>query len=91
MGWNIKGWLCGYRAEREDGEMVFIYSRPAWGTGMCGARRFYELRWRGELVGRISSENSFRPRLLAEWLAGAGHVLNENDLLEIAAAIPRQP
>ena len=91
MGWDIKDWLCGYRAEREDGEMVFIYLRPQWGTGMSGISRFYELRCRGELIGRISSENSFKPVLRAEWLAVAGHPLNENDLLEIACALPRQP
>ncbi|MDA8132270.1 MAG: hypothetical protein M0011_12265 [Elusimicrobia bacterium] len=91
MGWSIKDWLCGYRAEREDGEMVFIYSRPAWGTGMSGIRRFYELRSRGELIGRISSESSLRPLVRAEWLAGPGHALNENDLLEIACALPPRP
>jgi len=41
---------------------VFIYRRPDWGTGMSGLRRFYELRNRGLLVGRISSENSWKPQ-----------------------------
>lgn len=88
MGWNIKGWMCGgYRAEREDGEIVFIYKRPNWGTGLCGIKNFYELRSRGLLIGRISSETSWRPLLKAEWLAETDRPLNENDLLEIAAAL----
>jgi hypothetical protein len=80
--------MCGgYRAEREDGEMVFIYRRPSWGTGLCGVRTYFELRSRGALVGRITAENSWRPQVLAQWLAESGRYLNETDLLEIAAAI----
>ena len=88
MSWNIKGWMCGgYRAEREDGEMVFIYRRPSWGTGLCGTRVFFELRSRGALIGRISADRSWRPQVLAQWLAGADRKLNETDLLEITAAL----
>ncbi len=88
MSWDIKNWMCGgYRAEREDGEIVFVYKRPNWGTGLCGLKNFYELRNRGALVGRISSETSWRPLVRAEWLAETGRPLNENDLLEIAAAL----
>jgi len=88
MGWDIKSWMCGgYRAVREDGEMVFIYRRPDWGTGLCGLRRYYELRSRGLLIGRITSENSWRPQVRAEWLAEENRGLSEVDLLEISAAI----
>lgn len=88
MSWEIKDWMCGgYRAERADGEMVFIYRRPPWGTGLCGTRVFFELRSRGSLIGRISAENSWRPRIRAQWLAEAGRPLNETDLLEITSAL----
>ena len=88
MSWELKDWMCGgYQATREDGEIVFIYRRPDWGTGMCGLRRFYELRSRGLLVGRITSENSWRPQIKAEWLAEADRPLNETDLIEITAAL----
>jgi len=88
MAWEIKGWMSGgYMAAREDGELVFIYRRPDWGTGMSGLRAFFELRNRGELIGRITSENSWRPRIKAEWLAETDRALNEEDLLEITAAL----
>ena len=88
MTWQLKGWISGgYCATREDGEIVFIYRRPDWGTGMSGLRRFYELRSHGLLVGRISSENSWRPQVKAEWLAETDRPLNETDLIEIAAAL----
>ncbi len=88
MGWSLKGWICGgFVAFREDGETVFIYRRPDWGTGLCGLKAFFELRSRGLLVGRISSEDGRRPELRAEWLAEADRALNETDLLEIAAAL----
>ena len=88
MSWQLKGWISGgYCATREDGEIVFIYRRPDWGTGMSGLRRFYELRSHGLLVGRISSENSWRPQIKAEWLAETDRPLNETDLIEIAAAL----
>jgi hypothetical protein len=88
MGWDIKGWICGgYVAAREDGEMVFIYRRPDWGTGMSGLRAFYELRSRGAIVGRITAEDSPRPRVRAEWLAEPDRPLNEADLLEITALL----
>lgn len=88
MNWQLKGWMSGgYCATREDGEIVFIYRRPDWGTGMSGLRRFYELRSHGLLVGRISSENSWKPQIKAEWLAETGRTLNETDLIEIAAAL----
>lgn len=86
--WKIYGWMCGgFRAEREDGEMVFIYRRPSWGTGAAGLKNFFELRSRGLLVGRISEETSWRPRVRAEWLAEADRPLSEADLLEITAAL----
>jgi len=88
MTWQLKGWMSGgYCATREDGEIVFIYKRPDWGTGMSGLRRFYELRSHGLLVGRISSENSWKPQVKAEWLAETDRPLNETDLIEIAAAL----
>lgn len=88
MSWNIKDWMCGgYRAEREDGEMVFIYRRPSWGTGLCGARVFFELRCRGCLIGRISADGAWRPQVLAQWLADAHRPVNESDLIEITAAL----
>ena len=88
MTWQLKGWMSGgYCATREDGEIVFIYRRPDWGTGMSGLRRFYELRSHGLLVGRISSENSWKPQVKAEWLAETDRPLNETDLIEIAAAL----
>ena len=88
MTWQLKGWISGgYCATREDGEIVFIYKRPDWGTGMSGLRRFYELRSHGLLVGRISSENSWKPQVKAEWLAETDRPLNETDLIEIAAAL----
>lgn len=88
MGWELKEWICGgYRAVREDGELVFIYRRPSWGTGLSGLGVFYELRSRGLLIGRISSETSWRPRIRAEWLAETDRPLNETDLLDITAAI----
>ncbi|OGR81876.1 MAG: hypothetical protein A2X32_06585 [Elusimicrobia bacterium GWC2_64_44] len=88
MSWKISDWMAGgFRAEREDGEMVFIYRRPSWGTGLAGLKTFFELRSRGRLVGRISSEASWRPRVRAEWLAETDRPLNETDLLEIAEAL----
>lgn len=88
MAWEIRGWTCGgCVAAREDGEMVFIYKRPNWGTGMSGVRAFLELRNRGQLVGRIVSENCSRPKVTAQWLAEAEHPLNETDLAEIVAAV----
>lgn len=88
MSWELKGWLSGgYCATREDGEIVFIYRRPDWGTGMSGLRRFYELRSHGLLIGRITSENSWRPQIRAEWLAETDRPLNETDLIEIAAVV----
>ncbi|OGR40674.1 MAG: hypothetical protein A2X35_09500 [Elusimicrobia bacterium GWA2_61_42] len=88
MNWDIKSWMCGgFRATREDGEMVFIYKRPDWGTGLAGLRRFYELRSRGVLVGRISAESSWRPLVTAQWLGETDRRLNEADLLEITAAL----
>ncbi len=88
MAWEIKGWICGgYVAARGDGEMVFIYRRPDWGTGMSGVRAFYELRSRGSIVGRITAENSWRPQIKAEWLAETDRPLNETDLIEIAGAL----
>lgn len=88
MSWQIKDWVHGgYRAEREDGEIVFIYKRPPWGSGMSGTRNFFELRNRGLLVARISSENSWRPQVRAEWLAGTDRPLNETDLMDITAAL----
>jgi len=88
MSWELKGWMSGgYCATREDGEIVFIYRRPDWGTGMSGLRRFYELRSRGLLIGRISSENSCRPQVRAEWLAETDRPLSEIDLIEITAAL----
>jgi hypothetical protein len=88
MGWQLKDWMCGgYRATREDGEMVFIYRRPAWGTGMCGIRAYFELRRQGLLIGRITAERSWQPQVKAEWLAESGLPVNETDLLEITAAI----
>lgn len=88
MSWQLKGWISGgYCATREDGEMVFIYRRPDWGAGMSGLRRFYELRSRGLLIGRITSENSWRPQIKAEWLAETDRPLNETDLIEITAAL----
>lgn len=86
--WSIKGWICGgYCATREDGEMVFIYSRPAWGTGQCGVRPYFELRNRGQLVGRISSEDARRPQVRAEWLAETDRPLDETDLMDLAALL----
>ncbi|MEK7721314.1 MAG: hypothetical protein AAB359_02870 [Elusimicrobiota bacterium] len=88
MHWELKGWMCGgYQATREDGETVFIYKRPDWGTGLAGLRNFYELRSRGLLIGRISSENSWRPQVRTEWLAETDRPLNETDLIEITAAL----
>jgi hypothetical protein len=74
-------------AAREDGEMVFIYKRPSWGTGQCGRRAFYELRSHGELIGKITSEDTRQHELKAEWVAEAGRPVNETDLLEIAGAL----
>ena len=86
--WEIKGWICGgYVAAREDGETVFIYKRPNWGTGLSGLKNFFELRNRGALIGRISSENSWRPEVRAEWLAETDRPLSEDDLMEITAAL----
>jgi len=88
MSWEITGWMqAGYKASREDGETVFIYKRPEWGTGLSGLRCFYELRNRGTLIARITSESSWRPQIKAEWLAAPDRPLNEQDLLEIASAI----
>lgn len=88
MSWQLKGWMSGgYCATREDGEIVFIYRRPDWGTGMSGLRRFYELRSRGQLIGRVTSENSWKPKIKAEWLAETDRALNETDLIEITAAL----
>ena len=85
--WEIKGWTSsGFTARRGDGEMVFIYKRPDWGTGLCGTRAFFELRNRGELVGRILADPR-RPEIRAEWLAGPDRPVNEADLLEIADAL----
>lgn len=87
MCWEIKGWISGgYMAAREDGEIVFIYKRPSWGTGQCGSRVFLELRNRGELVGKITS-NAVRPQVKAEWLAETDRPVNETDLLEIAGML----
>jgi len=87
MCWEIKGWISGgYMAAREDGEMVFIYKRPSWGTGQCGRRPFFELRSRGELIGKITS-NAVQPELKAEWLAETDRPLNETDLVEIAGML----
>jgi hypothetical protein len=86
--WQITDWMrSGYKACREDGEMVFIYKRPDWGTGRCGSGTFYELRSHGQLIARISRENSWRPDIKAEWLAGRERPLSEFDLLEITAAL----
>lgn len=88
MAWEIKGWMSGgYMAAREDGETVFIYRRPDWGGGMSGLRAFFELRNRGELIGRISSESAWKPRVKAEWLAAPDRALNEADLMEIASVL----
>lgn len=88
MGWTIKGWMSGgYMAAREDGETVFIYRRPDWGSGLSGLKAFFELRSRGELVGRISAGEGARPSLRAEWLAATDRPVNEADLLEIAAEV----
>ncbi|MBI4351926.1 MAG: hypothetical protein HY550_10835 [Elusimicrobia bacterium] len=88
MNWQLKGWISGgYCATREDGEIVFVYKRPDWGTGMSGLRRFYELRSHGQLVARITSENYRRPQVRAEWLAETDRPLNETDLLEITEAL----
>ena len=88
MNWQLKGWMSGgYCATREDGEIVFVYKRPNLGTGMSGLRSFYELRNHGQLIGRITSENSWRPQIKAEWLAEADRPLNETDLIEIASAL----
>lgn len=88
MSWELKGWLSeGYCATRDDGEIVFIYKRPDWGTGMSGLRKFFELRSRGLLIGRITAENSWRPQVRAEWLAETDRPLNETDLIEITAAL----
>ena len=88
MSWEITDWMhAGYKASREDGETIFIYKRPEWGTGLSGIRSFYELRNRGTLIGRITSENSWQPQIKAEWLAAGDQPLNELDLLEIASAI----
>ncbi len=88
MGWEIKGWICGgYVAAREDGETVFIYKRPDWGTGRSGLKTFFELRNRGALVARISSESSWRPQVRAEWLGETDRPLNETDLMDITAAL----
>jgi len=88
MCWEIKGWISGgYMAAREDGEMVFIYKRPAWGTGQCGRREFFELRSRGELIARITSNDAVQPHLKAEWVAETDRPVNETDLLEIAGAL----
>jgi hypothetical protein len=88
MGWEIKGWTCGgCVAAREDGEMVFIYKRPDWGTGMSGVKAFFELRNRGQLVGRIAAGDTRRRKVTAQWLAETDHPLNEVDLLEITAAL----
>lgn len=87
MCWEIKGWISGgYMAAREDGEMVFIYKRPNWGTGQCGRRPFFELRSHGELIGKIST-SSVQPQLKAEWLAETDRPLNETDLVEIAGML----
>ncbi|HNW45117.1 MAG TPA: hypothetical protein PKI19_11475 [Elusimicrobiales bacterium] len=86
--WQITDWMrAGYKACREDGETVFIYKRPDWGTGLCGCRSFYELRSHGLLIGRISAENAWRPRVKAEWLAERDRPLSELDLMEITAAL----
>ena len=88
MSWQLKGWMSGgYCATREDGEIVFIYKRPDWGTGMSGLRRFYELRNHGQLVAKITSESGWRPQVRAEWLAEPDRQLNETDLMEITAAL----
>lgn len=88
MAWEIKGWTCGgCVAAREDGEMVFIYKRPDWGTGMSGVKAFFELRNRGRLVGRITAGDPRRPKVTAQWLAETDHPLNEVDLLEITAVL----
>ena len=88
MSWQLKDWMCGgHQATREDGEIVFIYKRPNWGTGMSGLRNFYELRSRGLLIARITAENSWRPLIKAEWLAETDRPLNETDLLEITEAL----
>lgn len=86
--WKITGCTSGgYSALREDGEMMFIYKRPNWGEGRCGIKAFLELRNRGALVGRITAEQAWQPRLKAEWLGETGRRVNETDLLEIAAAL----
>lgn len=88
MCWEIKGWISGgYMAAREDGEMVFIYKRPSWGTGQCGSRAFFELRSRGELIGKISSCSAVEPQVKAEWLGETDRPLNETDMLEIAGML----
>ena len=88
MCWEIKGWISGgYMAAREDGEMVFIYKRHSWGTGQCGRRAFYELRNHGELIGKITSDDTWQHNLKAEWVAEADRAVNETDLLEIAGAL----
>ncbi|OGS11846.1 MAG: hypothetical protein A2234_01750 [Elusimicrobia bacterium RIFOXYA2_FULL_58_8] len=86
--WQITDWMrSGYKASREDGELVFIYRRPDWGTGLCGSGVFYELRNRGQLIGRITAEQAWLPRIKAEWLADCDRPLSEFDLLEITAAL----
>ena len=86
--WQITDWMrSGYKARREDGEMVFIYKRPDWGTGLCGSSGYYELRSHGLLIGRITAEHSWRPTVKAEWLADPDRPLSEVDLMEITAAL----
>lgn len=89
MNWKIAGWICGgFKAERPDGEQVFIYRRLDWSPSqhMCDYNS-YEFRWHGLNAGRLTTENTWRKRARVLYMLENPKTINEQDLLEIAGCI----
>ena len=89
MKWKIAEWICGgFKAERPDGEQIFVYRRLDWSPSRYRhAYNDYEFRWHGLAAGRLTTENTWRKCARVFYTLENPKTINEQDLLEIAGCI----
>ncbi|MBU2575153.1 MAG: hypothetical protein KKH28_13860 [Elusimicrobia bacterium] len=91
MSWKIAEWICGgFKAERPDGELVFVYKRLDWSPSRyMRAYSAYEFRWHGLAAGRLTTENTWQKRAQVLYTLDNPRIINEVDLLEIAGLVAK--
>lgn len=91
MGWKIANWICGgFRAMRQDGEIVFVYRRLDWSPSQyMRPYSAYEFRWRGVSAARLAADGTWLKRARFLYTPDGACVITGRDLVEIAGLMAK--